>query len=285
MRKLLFSVALVVSGLHGGVASAGDAEAKLDQVLAAQSDEMKARYTYRNPKETLMFFGVKPGMKVADFLPGKDWYAGIMLPYLGEEGTYVGADLTMEAWDDYKRFTDDPEGFMKGREGWPDRFRERAEGWRSAGDAQIGAFRADAVPAEIEGTLDVVLAIRAFHLPTRVDGAATRMAAGIFKALKPGGVLGVVQHRAAESKTDEWARGYNGYVKQSALIREIEAAGFVLEATSEVNANPKDQPTDSDQVWRLPPSLGTSEEGSPERAAVLAIGESDRMTLKFRKPE
>lgn len=227
---------------------------------------------------------MKPGMKVADFLPGPEWYGGILLPYLGEDGMYVGADLNLESWDKYKVFTDDPDGFMEGRRTWVKRFRAHAEKWRKPGDAAISSFRVDHVPAELAGKLDVVMAIRTLHLATRNDGHLERALPGIFAALKPGGVFGVVQHRAPESASAEWASGINGYVKQSAIVAMVEAAGFVLDGTSEVNANIKDKPTNADQVWRLPPSLDTTKEGTPERAAVVAIGESDRMTLRFKKP-
>ena len=103
--------------------------------------------------------------------------------------------------------------------------------------------------------------------------------------LKPGGVVGVVQHRAAESADDGWANGDNGYVKQSRIISVFESAGFELVETSEINVNPRDQPTQEEFVWRLPPTLGTSQEDEELRAEMEAIGESDRMTLKFRKPE
>lgn len=273
MKHLVAVAALVLGVACAGSVAADDAGERLDEVLTAQPEKMKVRYQYRNPKETLTFFGIKPGMKVADFLPGKNWYAGILLPYIGEEGAYVGADLSMEIWQDYSQFRDDPAAFLKAQESWVTHFSREVAGWRKDGDAQVEAFRVDNVPANLVGELDAVLAIRSLHLATRVDGHLPRMLDGIFKALKPGGVFGVVQHRAPESASDEWARGYNGYVKQSTLIRQIEAVGFLLEATSEVNANPKDQPGEGDQVWRLPP-VGDATE----------IGESDRMTLKFRKP-
>ena len=101
--------------------------------------------------------------------------------------------------------------------------------------------------------------------------------------LKDGGLVGVVQHRAPESASDEWANGSRGYLKQSAVIAMFEDAGFQLVARSEINANPKDQPGEEDIVWRLPPSLRTSQENPELREAMLAIGESDRMTLLFRK--
>jgi len=105
-----------------------------------------------------------------------------------------------------------------------------------------------------------------------------------FNTVKPGGVVGVVQHRGPEGNSDGWANGDAGYLKQSRVVEAFEAAGFVLEASSEINANPADVPSNEDVVWRLPPSTGTTEEGTPERAAMEAIGESDRMTLLFRKP-
>lgn len=276
MKQLLASIVLALCGVSAGGVVAENASTRLEAVLGAQPDHMKARYKYRHPKETLAFFDVKPGMKVADFMPGREWYGGILMPYIGQHGSYVGVDLSMASWDDYKRFTDDPDAFMKGQESWVSRFRQQAETWRKPDDAKVNAFRVTSVPEDIAGQLDVVMAFRTLHLPHRVDGQVTRLAEGVFRALKPGGVFGVVQHRAPESASDEWANGYNGYVKQSALVRQIEAAGFVLEATSEVNANSLDQPTEEDQVWRLPPANKSGENDH--------IGESDRMTLKFRKP-
>ena len=112
----------------------------------------------------------------------------------------------------------------------------------------------------------------------------TKALGDMMTLLKPGGHVGVVQHRAPEDSPDEWATGDNGYVKQSAIVAAFEAAGFELAASSEVNANPKDQPTSDDFVWRLPPTLATSREDEELKAEMEAIGESDRMTLLFRKP-
>jgi len=284
MKALFAAAALSLTIVSFPAVQAKDASTKLDAVLASQPDHMKARYQYRHPKETLDFFGVKPGMKVADFLPGKDWYAGIMLPYLGKTGMYVGADLNMETWEFYKETSDNPAAFMAERAAWITEFRKNAEGWRKTDDAAVSSFRVNDVPKELAGSLDVVMAIRTFHLAAGYDGHLSRALSGIMKALKPGGVLGVVQHRAPENNSDAWASGRNGYVKQSALIAMIEAEGFELEGTSEINANLKDKPIEGDQVWRLPPTYYGSAEGTAERVAVDAIGETDRMTLKFRKP-
>ena len=112
----------------------------------------------------------------------------------------------------------------------------------------------------------------------------TKALEDIKKLLKPGGIVGVEQHRAPEGSSAAWATGDNGYVKQSAVIAAFETAGFELVDKSEINANPKDQPTEKDFVWRLPPTLATSQKDEELKAKMLAIGESDRMMLKFRKP-
>lgn len=267
-------------------ASATDAVAKIDAVLEMQPAEMKARYKYRNPKKTLRFFDVRPGMKVADLMAGKDWYAGILLPYLGSKGFYAGIDLNAESWEAYAPNARDPEAFLKNRLAWTSSFKKELEEIRKAGDAAIDTYVVGSVPEQYVGQLDRVLAFRALHLSARYKGHLTRIAEGVFKALKPGGIFGVVQHRAAEGLDDEWADGSNGYLKEARLIKAMEAAGFVLDAKSEINANPLDKPDPAagDFVWRLPPTYEGAPEGSERRIDMDVIGETDRMTLKFRKP-
>ncbi len=256
---------------------------KMSKILAMQSDEMQARYQYRHPKETLKFFGVTPGMMVADVLPSKEWYAGILLPYLGEEGMLVGVDYAESTWIGYKGDAEDTPEFLAKRKSWPERWTKAAQEWRGEGDAQIRGVNIDDVPADLAGKVDVVMMMRATHLPHRFNGEVAKLFENALKLLKPGGVLGIVQHRAPEESSDSWANGNAGYLKQSTVIAAATAAGFKLEETSEINANPKDKPTEDDIVWRLPPSLDGTKEGTAERASVLAIGESDRMTLRFRK--
>jgi predicted methyltransferase len=157
---------------------------------------------------------------------------------------------------------------------------------RGADDAEVAAFQYGSLPEEMAGTADVVLVMRAMHHFMRLEkdgGYLTQALADMHKVLKPGGIVGVVQHRAPEESSDEWAIGNAGYVKQSAVIAAFEKAGFELVEASEINANPKDQPTEKDVVWRLPPTLATSEDNPELKAQMEAIGESDRMTLKFRK--
>ena len=135
------------------------------------------------------------------------------------------------------------------------------------------------MPAEADGTVDAVLMIRALHNLARFENAGdgpylTTALTDAFRVLKPGGVLGVVQHHARDEMPDDWASGQNGYLKKQRVIDD-----------SDINANPNDQPTTDDIVWRLPPGLLTSEDNPELRAELEAVGESNRMTLKFMKPE
>lgn len=265
------------------VASQATASERLDAVLAAQSDETKARYAHRHPKETLEFFGVEPGMTVVDTLPGEVWYTGLLLDYLGPEGKVIAADYSPDMWTFFGEYSPDP----KEKANWPADFVAKMQGQRGEGDAAIAAFQYGAVPEELAGTADVVLVIRALHHFTRLEDKGkymTKALADINKLLKPGGIVGVVQHRAPEKSADAWAKGESGYVKQSAVIAAFKRAGFELVGSSEINANPKDQPTEKDVVWRLPPTLATSQDNAELKAQMEAIGETDRMTLKFRKP-
>ncbi len=253
------------------------ASEKLDAVLAAESDEVKARYPYRHPKETLEFFGVEPGMTVVDTLPGEPgWYGQILVPYLGPDGVLIGADYSIEMWSNFSgRYSS--EEFLQGKESFVSDYIASVDAVRDEDGAEGAAFQIGSLPNSLKGTADVVLVMRAAHHFNRLaDGRFFTEAVQDFNdVLKPGGIVGVVQHRAQEDMPDEWAVGNAGYVKQSQIISVFEDAGFELVEASEINANPADRPTTEDVVWRLPPA-------NPDNAE---IGESDRMTLKFRKPE
>jgi predicted methyltransferase len=256
---------------------------RLDAVLAAQSDETKARYAFRHPKETLEFFGVEPGMTVVDTLPGEVWYTGLLLDYLGSNGKVVDADYAPDMWTQFGNYSPDP----KLKANWAADTVAKLTAKRDADDAAVAAFQYGAVSDDMAGTVDVVLVSRALHHLMRLEptgGYLTKALADMKKVLKPGGIVGVEQHRAPEASSDTWAKGENGYVKQSAVIAAFEKAGFELAGSSEINANPKDQPTETDVVWRLPPTLATSKDKPELKAQMEAIGETDRMTLKFRKP-
>lgn len=254
-------------------------------VLDAQPDEMKARYAYRHPRETLEFIGIEPGMTVMEGLPGGGWYTRILLPYLGAEGHLIGADYSLEM---YPNFPFAGEEFMARQRQWTTNFPAGAREWGGDNGARISAFHFGAMPAELAGTADVVFFPRVLHNLARFEsqgGYLTAALADAWAVLKPGGRLGIVQHEARDDMSDEFADGSRGYLKKDFVISVVEAAGFEFVAESDINANPLDRPADDDVVWRLPPTLGTSRDDPELRSELEAVGESNRMTLLFRKPD
>jgi predicted methyltransferase len=259
--------------------------ARLAAVLAAQPPERQARYPYRHPLETLEFFGITPGMTVVEVLPGGGWYSAILAPYLGREGRLIGVDYPMAIWPNFSFASQE---FIQDRLGWVESWPREAEAWRREDGAEVKATRFGEFPELLAGTADAVLFIRALHNLNRfepVGGFLTQALEDTMTVLRPGGIVGVVQHAAPEARSDEWADGSSGYLKKSAVIAFFEDAGFELVAESDINANPRDVPGEEDIVWRLPPSLSTSKDAPELRAKYEAIGESNRMTLLFRKPQ
>ena len=231
----------------------------IDPAIAAavassdRSPENRARDSYRHPAETLSFFGVKPGDTVVEFIPGGGWYTEILTPFVSGHGHYIGAQTPGAGLDKLKaRFTGTHIRFVD----WP-----------------VG----DAIPA---GSVDTILTFRNVHNLVMKDSAPAAFAA-FFALLKPGGTLGVVDHRLPEDR-DTAQEKNSGYLKTSTVRKLAEDAGFVLEAQSEINANPKDTANWEKGVWTLPPVL---KNGEVDRDKYIAIGESDRMTLRFRKPK
>ena len=257
----------------------------LASVLAGQPDEHQARYAYRNPLETIEFFGIEPGMTVVEGLPGGGWYTKLLLPWLGADGSLIGANYSLEM---YPLFSFANDEFMARQNAWLASFPVDAAEWGGDGGASIGAFHFGSMPDEVAGTADVVFMVRALHNLARFEsqgGYLTTALAEAYRALKPGGVLGVVQHEARADMPDEFADGSHGYLKKSFVKQAAADAGFEFVAETDINQNPADQPGEDDIVWRLPPSLVTSGENPELRAELEAVGESNRMTLKFRKPE
>lgn len=257
----------------------------LAEVLAAQPEDVQARYRYRHPQETIEFFGIEPGMTVVEGLPGSGWYTRLLLPYLGSEGHLIGANYAMDMWPNFP-FAD--EEFMKTQSTWVTDWPIDAEEWRGNAGATVAAFNFGSMPADMNGTADVVFFPRVLHNLARYEskgGFLTAALADAYAVLKPGGIFGVVQHHARDEMSDEFADGSHGYLKKSFIIAAAENAGFEFVAESDVNANPADQPTEEDVVWRLPPTLAASRDDPELQAELEAIGESNRITLKFRKPE
>ncbi len=268
-----------------GHTAEGEATRTLDAVLAARGDEDRARDAARHPAETLAFFGLEPGMTVVEVLPGGGWYTRILLGALGADGRVVGADYAFPMIEKL--------GFLEGdalaaRKRWPETWAADAEKWRDETSATVSAATLGTLPAELDSQVDVVLFVRALHNLARIDeegGYFDAALADAHRVLKPGGVVGVVQHEARPEMPDAWASGSNGYLKRAFVVERLEGAGFELVGESDVNANPKDRPTADDFVWRLPPSYSGAGDDASKRAAVDEIGESHRMTLRFRKPE
>ncbi|MFT7525919.1 MAG: putative methyltransferase [Arenicella sp.] len=259
--------------------------AGLAAALEAQDDKAKSRYQYRHPKQTLEYFGIEPGMKVLEALPGAGWYSKILLPYLGENGHLLAVDYALEMWPLFGGFAN--EEFIDKKKTWSTTWVEEAQPWRGESGASVSAATFSTIPSDIDGTLDAAVFIRALHNMARFADKGNYLGdamSATFKALKPGGIVGIVQHQAREDRPDSWATGSNGYLKKSIIMQTMTAAGFEFVSDSDINANPKDQAGEGDIVWRLPPSLSGAKDNEELKAKMLAIGESNRMTLKFRKP-
>jgi len=233
----------------------------------------KARDPWRHPLESLEFWGLKPGQTVVEFWPGAGWYTDILAPYLAaNEGKLIAANLEPA----------DPAATEI-----VEAFRRKLEANRKLyGAVEITAFGATSGPVAPAGTADLVLFLRNLH-NWMAAGVVEKAFRDAFAALKPGGVLGVEEHRAAPGGVQD-ALAADGYVDQAYAVRLAQEAGFILNKASEINANEKDSRDHPFGVWTLPPVRLTAPRGEPEdpgfdRAKYDEIGESDRMTLRFVK--
>lgn len=260
-------------------------EDRLAKVLSAQPDEVQARYPYRHPQETIEFFGIEPGMTVVEGLPGGGWYTKLLLPYLGKDGHLIGANYALDMWPNFQFGTEE---FVETMRTWTTDWPAEAEEWRDDDSATIDAFVFGSMPESMAGTADVVFLVRVLHNVANFEeegGYLTALLDDAFVALKPGCTLGIVQHHARDELSDEFADGSHGYLKKSFVIAAAEQAGFEFVAESDINSNANDQPGEDDIVWRLPPSFATSADNPELKADLAEVGESNRMTLKFRKPD
>jgi len=235
-------------------------------------DGERARDQFRNPKETLEFFGLKPGSSVVEIWPG--WYTNIIAPYLAANGgTYIAAYY--------------PEGHSERLDQRILAFRETYGDTDVYGDIQIASFWGDSGLSLEPDSVDMILTFRNVHNWMQ-DGYADKAFAEFYDVLKPGGILGVVEHRLPETALQD-PRGATGYVQESYMKMLATEAGFEFVGASEVNANPRDTADHPLGVWTLPPRSRLPEDGSEEAGGFDAgfyktVGESDRATLKFRKP-
>ncbi|PCI69454.1 MAG: methyltransferase [Gammaproteobacteria bacterium] len=290
LHKPILATIIASTVFFTGLANAGPYHAvKLDKVLASQPDKTKSRYDARHPQQTLAFFEIKPGMTVLEALPGGGWYSKLLLPYLGTKGTLIGVDYAIDMYPKFGFFSKED---LKKKETWVNDWTEKAKGWKIDGweieeYANIKAYNFGSVSDDLKGKVDAVVFIRALHNLAKFEsdgGYLTTALSDAYNALKPGGILGVVQHQIPESADDKGANGSRGYLKKSFLISAMEKSGFEFVASSDINLNPKDKPSAKDIVWRLPPSFATSGKDEKKKAGYKAVGESNRMTLKFRKP-
>lgn len=279
--SLPIATAMAVISLFAGSAAAiaDSLDAVTSQALTAaiegshRSDDNKARDQYRHPRETLAFFGFRSDMTVVEIWPGGGWYTEILAAALRERGKLYAAQYGVNPPFSYQRRYFG--AFMTKIGSTPDVYR----------DVVVTALD---FPYELRvappGSADLVVTFRNVHNWAGEGYGQDAVNLGyraMFDALKPGGVLGIVDHRWPDAATEDPAAG-NGYISEARVIRDAEAAGFKFVARSEINANPKDTRNYPEGVWTLPPSLAL---GDTDRAKYLAIGESDRMTLKFVKPE
>jgi predicted methyltransferase len=246
-------------------------DAKIVQSLAGaqRTDAERARDVYRHPRETLAFFGLRENMTVVEIAPGGGWYTAVLAPVLREHGKLfvVGGD---PAGDPKSEGTRDAQALM-------------ARIQKSPGtlDAVQAVVMRDPLSFGPPGSADMVLTFRNFHNWVG-DPFEGKVLAAAFAVLKHGGVLGVTDHRAkADAARDTKAMSDTGYVPESFVVEQVEKAGFQLAGRAEINANPRDTKDYPKGVWTLPPSY---ELGDTDRAKYQAIGESDRMTLRFVKP-
>ena len=245
----------------------------LSTVLAADlRAEDKARDAFRNPKETLEFFDVKPGQTIIEYAPGGGWYTRVLAPYITGEGQYIAAGFPPEAGASIG-----PDFVERMRKGGETFAATQSESMGIAAEKLPFYFSND-LPDDLNGKVDRILIFRMMHNLLRW-GIAEDEIARLKATLKPDGMIGIVQHRAAPDADDSYTDGNKGYLKQADIVAWMEEQGFALLAESEVNANPNDTANYPQGVWTLPPSYA---EGEETKAKYDAIGESDRMTLLFK---
>ncbi len=243
----------------------------LQQIINSdhRSEDNRSRDVYRNPHQTLEFFDIRPHHHVLEISPGGGWYTEILAPYLRQEGQLTLAIFSEDSPSEFRRNLN--RNLKQKLEDSPDIYDR----------VQLSVFEppvAMELPVPTE-SVDRIVTFRNVH-SWMGQGKAQEVFNVFYEALRPGGVLGVVQHRAKNSKEDQDPKAESGYVSQDYVIAMAKKAGFRLEAYSEINANPQDSADHPSGVWTLPPALRLGDEN---REHYLSIGESDRMTLKFVK--
>jgi predicted methyltransferase len=254
----------VADGPAPAVDAATDAKLRASIASSDRPAAEVARDKWRHPAETLEFFGLRQDMTVVELWPGGGWYTAILAPLLAEKGKLVVTNT-------------DPNGPGENAKSYAARLASKPNDF---GKVEVKIINPPAdVSLGADGSADAVLTFRNFHNWVH-DGMADKVLAASFRVLKSGGIFGVEEHRA-KADADPAKIGDTGYVPEAMVIDLAQKAGFRLEGRSEINANPNDTKDYPKGVWTLPPVLRL---GDTDRAKYEAIGESDRMTLRFRKP-
>lgn len=268
MSGVGLGLAIAAAGLSPSQAQ--DIETLIDQAMTGghRSDANKARDKYRHPKETLLFFGLEPDMTVVEITPGMGWYTQILAPVLRDRGTLYAAvfAVTDQSPEFLRNMDKSYRGMLAAR---PDLY----------GKVKLSVLSPGSMQVAPPGSADRILTFRNVHNWAKA-GTADAMFKAFHDALKPGGILGVVEHRARLG-TGFQRQIDSGYMTEDYVIETAKKAGFKLVNKSEINANPRDTTDHPGGVWTLPPNLRNVAEA--DKPKYLAIGESDRMTLKFVK--
>jgi predicted methyltransferase len=274
MKKIIIPLLTAAAILSAQLVSAMDAQlvARLETASHGEhrSEKNKARNKYRHPTGTLAFFGLEPNMTILEIAPGGGWYTEVIAPAMRDAGTYIAGsyDVGLEGQPKYR---------YRQHQALLEQIKEQPELY---GRIKVANYS----PPESRNlwkpnSVDMVVTFRSSHGWVR-EGMIDDVYSDFFEVVKPGGILGVVQHRApADGDAITWAK--KGYVSEMRVIQAAEKAGFLLDAKSEINANSKDLKDHDEGVWRLPPTLSL---GDQDREKYMTVGESDRMTLRFKKP-
>lgn len=261
MRLIIALMLILLSGCQSALTDAVNADNRTPSHIE--------RDRYRHPQQTLAFLGIKSDMTVVEIWPGpQGWYTEILAPLLRERGKLYAAHFPADSAIAF---------YTKSLQRFEYKMTERPDVYDRVTITHLyPPTQTDIAPA---GSADAVLTFRNVHNWLKA-GTAEQAFRAFFVALKPGGTLGVVEHRAPQSMTTE-EQIDSGYISESEVIKLAEHAGFIFEKSAEINANAMDTRIHPEGVWTLPPSLRL---GDQDREKYLQIGESDRMTLRFRKP-
>jgi predicted methyltransferase len=256
---------LALTGCIGAAAATPDPALSAAVANPARNVNFVSRDKARHPVEELTFFGIAPNMTVVELWPGGGYWTEILGPYLAKGGTYYVAQPAPGGAEEDKTV-----------QHWRSLVAAQKDRFGTIHETTLGAGHFDIAPP---GSADLVLTFRNLH--NWMDaGYAEQALAACFRALKPGGILGIEEHRGPNDKPQD-PKAENGYVREDYMIALAKKAGFVLLGSSDINANPKDTKNWVDGVWTLPPTLS---QGDKDRAKYIAIGEADNFVLKFRKP-